>query len=409
MKILSADYILLMDQAKTVLKNGAVVFDKEIIDYAQSADILIDKYPSATHEYLGENSVLMPALINAHTHLEFSSNKTTLTYGSFIEWLTSVIENRERLANTDIETTIEKMLKKMLRYGTASIGAISSFGMDLTPCMSAAQKIVYFNEILGSREEALDGNKADFTRRFERSMRFKSERFHPAISVHSPYSTHPNLVDHAVALSKEHNMPISVHFMESKGERGWLDRNSGEFKAFFKKFFGVDKSLITSAEFLQKFEGAKTIFIHCLFAKEEELEKMKYQNADIVHCPISNRLLNSKIFDIEKAKNLNIDYITATDGLSSNFSLSLFNELRCTLFMYYDLSLKVLPYDLLESVTRNPAKAMGLKSGEIVIGNASDLIVLKLPDKLENDAALALQIILHTDEVERIYIDGTEY
>lgn len=398
-----------MDTNKTVLKGGAVLFDTQILDYANSSQILIDKYPDAQHEYLGENSVLMPALVNAHTHLEFSSNKTTLKYGSFIEWLTSVIENREKLSGPDIEQVIEKTLKKMMKFGTGSIGAISSFGKDLTPCISSPQKIVYFNEILGSREATLNDNSTDFDRRFERSMRFASDKFFPAVSVHSPYSTHPSLVDKVVEISKEHKMPIAVHYMESKGERGWLDKNNGEFKAFFKKFFGVDKSLITSSDFLQKFKDTKTLFIHCLFAKEEELETMKYQNASIVHCPISNRLLNSKIFDIEKAKNLNIDYITATDGLSSNFCLSLFNELRCTLFMHYDLSLKVLPYDLLESVTRNPARALGLKNGEIAIGNSADLISFKLPDKLENDSALALQIILHTNEVERIYIDGAEY
>jgi len=409
MKILSADYLLLMNDEKAVLKGGAVAFDSVIVECVGSADELIQKYPDAIHEYLGENSVIMPALINAHTHLEFCANKTTLTYGNFIEWLASVIENREKLASADIEEVVEKALKEMLRYGVATVGAISSFGKDLTPCMSARQKIVYFNEILGSREEFLGEAEADFDRRLERSLRFKSEKFFPAISVHSAYSTHPVLVDKAVAKAKELNVPLAVHFMESKGERGWLDRSSGEFKAFFKKVFGIEKSLTTSAEFLDRFEGAKTMFVHCVYAKEEELEKIKYQNASVAHCPISNRLLNSKIFDIERAKNLNIDYITATDGLSSNFSLNLFNEIRTALFMYYDLSLKVLSYDLLESVTRNPAKALGLNSGTIESGKAADIVVLHLPDKLENDEALALQIILHTNEVERIYIDGEEH
>jgi aminodeoxyfutalosine deaminase len=351
----------------------------------------------------------MPALINAHTHLEFCANKTTLAYGNFVEWLASVIENREKLASADIEELVEKALKQMLRYGVSTVGAISSFGKDLTPCMSARQKIVYFNEILGSKEESIVDAQADFDRRLERSLRFKSEKFFPAISVHSAYSTHPKLVDIAVAKAKELGVPLAVHFMESKGERGWLDGSSSEFKVFFKKVFGVEKSLTTSAEFLDRFEGAKTMFIHCVYATEDELERIKYQNASVAHCPISNRLLNSRIFDIERAKNLNIDYITATDGLSSNFSLNLFNEIRMALFMYHDLSLKVLSYDLLESVTRNPAKALGLNAGVLESGKAADIIALRLPDKLENDEALALQIILHTNEVERIYIDGEEH
>ena len=77
--------------------------------------------------------------------------------------------------------------------------------------------------------------------------------------------------------------------------------------------------------------------------------------------------------------------------------------------MYYDLSLKVLPYDLLESVTRNPANALKLNNGSLEIGKAADIITFMLPDSVEQIEALALQIILHTNEVERIYINGEEY
>ena len=96
MKILTASYILTFDENFTILKDGCIVFDEKIIELA-SYDITIKKYPNIEIISLGENSVLMPGLINSHIHLEFSANKTTLKYGSFYSWLNSVIRHREKL------------------------------------------------------------------------------------------------------------------------------------------------------------------------------------------------------------------------------------------------------------------------------------------------------------------------
>ena len=79
MKILTASYLVTFDENFTILKDGAIVFDEKIIEVA-SYDIIIKKYPNIEIINLGENSVLMPGLINSHIHLEFSANKTTLKF-----------------------------------------------------------------------------------------------------------------------------------------------------------------------------------------------------------------------------------------------------------------------------------------------------------------------------------------
>lgn len=95
MKFLSSDWVLKCDKEFTIIKDGGLVFDEKIID-VDTLENLQSKYPDAEFIYQGENSVLMPGLINSHIHLEYSSNKTTLKYGDFNEWLNSVIANREK-------------------------------------------------------------------------------------------------------------------------------------------------------------------------------------------------------------------------------------------------------------------------------------------------------------------------
>lgn len=407
MNLITADFVILCDQSGTIIEDGAVAFDGKIIE-AGTKERLQAKYRTATLIECGKNSVLMPSLINAHTHLEFCKNKTTLVYGNFIDWLTSVIENRESLLEGDIEQAIRDTLEGMLRQGIGAIGAISSFGLDLAACVGASQKTVFFNEILGANEARFESIEADFTSRFERSMRFSNGKFRPAVSLHSAYSTHPKLAQKVVELAKEHDLPIVAHFMESKAERAWIDRNKGEFKLFFKNMFSLEKSFWEPQEFIKLLEGSNHGFIHCNYATARELELMRYQNGTVVHCPVSNRLLGADALNIELLKNLNINYVVATDGLSSNFSTSLFDELRAALFTHYGLNIHILAQDLLRSVTANAAALLGLDSGTIEAGKAADLISITLPGAatMQN---VALNTILHTKEVDAIYINGERH
>lgn len=406
MQALRADWLLTMNDDGKYIKNGAVVFDKKIVSVG-TFDALIQIYPNLSFKDAGVNSVIMPALINPHTHLEFSRNKTALQYGAFIGWLQSVMEKRESLLSDDgLEPMIESLLTQMLKYGVASIGAISSFGKEFMPCVGAKQKVVYFNEILGTMPDRFENIWHDFSARLERTERFASSKFKPAISVHSPYSIHPTLMVRAIDNAKKSGLLVSSHFLESRAERNWLVRSTGEFKVFFKQNFGFDKSLQNQMEFLSKFEGVDAMFVHCVYANDEELEVIKALGAYITHCPVSNRLLGGKYFDVERAKNLGIAYSIGTDGLSSNFSLNPMCEIRHALFGYSDLNLQLLGYDLLKAITINAAKALKLNSGAIKTGLDADIISFCLPGKVDNEDDLPVQIILHAGVVDAIYIDG---
>jgi len=401
---LKADYLLLMDKNFSIIENGEVIIDDKIIKVGKNLP-KVEK-----EEYLGENSVLMPALINTHTHLEFSSNKTLLEYGDFIGWLNSVIENRETLFVECKGECFKKAIDEMKKSGVCTFGEISSSGDDLRYIKHSPLKVVYFNEIIGTNPATADMLYQDFLARLDESLEIEktNEKFKVGISVHSPYSVHPILMDKVIEIARIKDLPIQAHFMESKAERSWLDKGEGEFKLFFEKHFKNAKPLITPMEFLEKFEHTNTTFIHCVYANDEELEKISELNAYIAHCPISNRLLNVGLLNLERVKNFSIEYSVATDGMSSNYSLNLFKEIRAALLMHTDLHPKILAKDLLKSVTINAANSLRTNNGAIEEGKDADLISFKLPNSVKNLETLPLQIILHTNEVERMFINGEE-
>ena len=152
MQIITPDYILTPDM---LLCGMSVAFEKTIKKIAPLEE-LKKEFGDADIIKLKKNSLLMPGLINAHVHIEFSANKTQLSYGDFIPWLYSVIENRDELINGCDDTCMAKAVNSMLESGITTFGAISSHGMDLNVCAEAPQNVVFFNELIGSQATMAD-------------------------------------------------------------------------------------------------------------------------------------------------------------------------------------------------------------------------------------------------------------
>ena len=358
-KIIKADYILTMDEGK-IVKNGAIAFDSKILEIGDFETLRV-KHKECEIIETAPNSLLMPGLINAHTHLEFSSNKSTLKYGSFVEWLKSVIIKRESLMESANTEYISKVIDSMLSSGTTTFGAISSNGYDLEACAASKAKVVFFNEAIGSTPAMVDALYNDFMARYEASKEYASERFFPSIAIHSPYAIHPIFTKKVLEIAKWDKARVSAHLLESEAEREWLDSSSGDMLEFFETFLKQNKSLISSEEFINDFSEVDTIFTHSLELNDEDKKLLKNSNHSIAHCPVSNRLLNNKKLDLSIANSVNV--ALGTDGLSSNISLNMFDELRAGLNVHENIYINELAEQLITMATRNGAKALKLNNG----------------------------------------------
>ena len=404
MKIINASWVITCDENSTIIKNGAVVYDKKIIDIG-SLESIEKKYPNIEITSLKENSVLMPGLINSHVHLEFSSNTTTLKYGNFMKWLNSVITCREELVEKATNKLISQKLLKMQKTGTTTVGAISSYSYDLGPCVKSPINTVFFSEVIGSKPDMVDTLFADFKSRLESAKSNKSDTFIPAIAIHSPYSVHPFLLRETLRLAKEERLAVSSHFLESPEEFTWLHKNEGGFLDFFKNFLGQEKSVTKPMEFLTQFKDVQNLsFTHCVEASERDFNKIKELGATINHCVTSNRLLNNSKLDLDKLKE--IKFSIGTDGLSSNNSLSMFDELRNCLMIHSDKNIIDFSKVLLKAATINGSIALGLNKGELAKDRDADMICLSLPDKVKDEEDLCMHVILHTKFVDSSIIGG---
>ena len=403
MNLITADYIY---TPKGFVENCTIAYSDKI-EAVDTLQALSEKYSDADIHYTGKNSVLYPGFINTHVHLEFSANTTTLKYGTFMSWLDSVIANRNDLLQECDNALMLSKIEEMLHSGVTTFGAISSFGAELEACMQASQRVVFFNELIGSNAAYADALYNDFLERVKASQHCAdNDRITPAVAIHSPYSVHPVILQRAVQVAKQNNLPLSAHFLESQAERNWLEDGNGEFKPFFEKYFNTSTPITTIREFMHAFDTYPTHFTHCVQANEEELAYLSSKGHSIAHCPRSNRLLGCGRLAIEKVRELGIPFSVATDGLSSNWSLNIFDELRAALMMHHAGPLEKLSNLLIQSITSDAAKILGLNIGSIEAGKESDFTVITLPNTPSSIDDIAVQTIIHTQKASEVYIAG---
>ena len=224
------------------------------------------------------------------------------------------------------------------------------------------------------------------------------------IEAATEISTNPMDPKKALEIVKAKKLKLTAHFMESKAERDWLDSSSGDFKEFFKNLLKLNSAVSDSKDFLEYVYGQETLLTHAVKANDDELSTISSNKHTVIHCPISNRLLGNGAIDLTRLDKQNINWITATDGLSSNYKLDLFEEMKAALFMHSELPLLDLAKKLINSVTKNAAEALGLNTGEIAEGKNADMLVLDL--NKEPNEELAIHLILHKYNISKIYING---
>ncbi|MGG7047637.1 MULTISPECIES: aminofutalosine deaminase family hydrolase [unclassified Campylobacter] len=399
MQILKAKFIITCDENFTIHKNSCIAFDEKILAIGDESE-LKQRFKGANFSNLG-NAIITPALINTHTHLEFSANKTQLIYGDFIAWLSSIVENGAKLACDD--KIMQSALNSMLASGVGTIGAISSFGKDLQILASSQARVVFFNEILGSNEAFVEQNFKAFSERFLQSSCYQNKLFTPAISLHAPYSIHPKLAKMAINLVKSKNLVVSTHFMESLHEQRWLKNGSGKFKSHLKRFTPDPKPLYTKEGYFSMFSGIRTLFTHCVY--ESDFSAFESGLHSVTHCASSNRLLGKRALNLAKLKKANVSLNIGTDGLSSNISLNMFDELRNVLFTHQTNELNSLAKFIFLAATKGGAQALGLENGILKEGKLADIAVFAGFDEID-EGTLITQLILHTKRALGLYVGG---
>lgn len=395
--------------------DGAVaVAEGRIVAIGGRADLRA-AHPAAEVRDLGD-AVVLPGLINAHTHLELSwLADRDLPSGDFMSWLGRVVELREAGEDESVRRqAAERAIAAMLARGTAAVGDVGNEGWTAPLLARSALFSVVFVELLGiepGRAEGLLTAAAERLDSIERDedVAAARDRIRIVLTAHGAHSTSSPLLKALAGRAVAARAPLSIHVAESREEVRLLGDGSGPFRDFLVERGSWDESFRapkhTPVEQLDRLGAltAGTVAVHCVHLTNQDLSMLQSRGCCVVTCPRSNRRLGVGKSPVPRMLGSGIPVALGTDSLASAPDLDLFAEMAALREEHPGLA----PAAVLRMATLNGARALGLEGlGSIAAGNRDRLVVVPLASASDDPLETVTGAPSRVDPLETAPFEG---
>ena len=363
-----------------MIENGAIaIHDSRIVDIGTYA--AVRRRNNSEVRDLGE-AVIMPGLVNAHTHLELTHHQDLIHRTSrFTDWLSQLIRNHKSDPEW-VNSAINDGIEMSLAGGATTVGDIHGFGKSAhTHKNSPVRSVVFFETTGFSPERTQIG--VDRINEFLESSPQADALFLPAVSPHALYSTSVTLYRYCLGLTQSRGLPLCTHLSETQDEIEFLASGTGAF-ADLLNAFGISMSGWTPprcspVQYLKEIGilAYRPLLAHCNYLSDADIQSLAESGASVAFCPRPHHYFHHTSHPIRRLINAGVNVAIGTDSLASNWSLSMLDELKYLLKTQDSLS----PETIFDLVTINGARALSLnRVGKLEKGWYADVIGVAIPD-----------------------------
>ena len=369
------------------LADGAVVVDDDrIVSCGPRSEILEQYGGDGEVRDLGD-VVLLPGLINAHTHLELSwMGDEELPQEDFLAWLRGFVQHRDNEDDAVAREAATRAIADTLARGTVAVGDIANRAWMPGLLARSALWAVVFHELLGFRSsdaESLLVEAAGHLDDMEADARSSEGRVRVALTPHAPHTTSAPLLKALAGRAAASGSPLAVHVAESEMESAFLRGGADEFREFLSERGVWDDHWTppgqSPIEYLDRLHvlSSQTLAVHCVHLGQRDVSRLQTRGVTVVTCPRSNERLGVGSTPVPKLLGAGIPVALGTDSLASSPDLDLFAEISTLLRLHPAIS----PLAALRIATVNGSVALGFEDrlGSIDPGKAAALIVVPLP------------------------------
>lgn len=400
---------LLMDGENTLLDPAYVVVEGERIAAVSSTR---PQGPFAQEIDCGGN-VLMPGLVNAHTHIPMTLMRGYAGGCDLHTWLNDWIFPAEaKLDDRAVRAGADLALAELIAGGVTTIADMYMHTPAIAQAVLAAG--ISANLSCGGVYFGAPGDFSPATCPDCDHQRQLTEEFHGAgngqilvdASIHGEYTSNVPLWQWMADYAQRKGLGMHVHVSETQSEHeGSLTR------------WGL-----TPFRILDRYGvwDTRAIAAHCVWTTEDDWAGMAEKGVACVHNPVSNLKLGSGVAWIPAMKAAGVPIALGTDGVSSNNNQDMFEEMKFAAVLHNGVTrdpLALLPQDVLAMATREGAKALGRQTGRIAPGYVADLILVdftrphltpchSVMDNLVY-AAHGSDVVMNMARGKIIYKDGT--
>lgn len=348
----------------------------------------------------GEGCLLVPGLVNAHTHLAMTLFRGLAADLPLARWLEEEIWPRERkLTGKDVYWGTLLGAAEAIRSGTTAVADMYFFMDEVAHALEEAG----LRALLGYGIVAPTPDRAEEellrAEAFAREWDGAAEgRIRTALAPHAPYTCPPAVWQWAVALAHELRVPLHTHLAETAEE---VERTRAQWK-------------MTPTQWLEELGAfsVPVIAAHCVHVTEKDIEILAAHGATAVHCPTSNLRLGCGIAPVQEMLGGEVNVALGTDGAASAGDLNMIEEMRLASLLAKSTDPTALPArEAVRCATARGAAALGLEKelGTIEPGRRADGVLIRIDGPHfcpGHDAVADLVYAGQEQDVWAVFVDG---
>lgn len=384
------------------IENGGVIFDSRegiILEVGRKEEVEREHRPELT--YGCEKCIVMPGLVNTHTHLAMTLMRGIPGTVSGFSWLRRVWE-------------MEKMLEPEHIYAGALLGIAHSLKSGVTTFSDHyyyAEETARASAELGARaflartfmdlQEGPPGHSTpESSFKFAESFRGKNKLIHTFIGPHALYTCSDEALKEAAELSISSGIRVHIHISESRDEL----ENIAKRKNLRPIAFAEQVKILENSPLLA----------HVAYANDEEIALLSRKSARVAYAPFTKMRGGQEISPVKDMMKLGVRVGLASDGPASVYSLDMFREMRFLLAGQnhkYRSPSTMDPVEAFDISTIGGAKALGIEDriGSIERGKEADIVVLN-PDPLKfwpyRNPYQAVVYAAEPSDVDYVFVGG---
>jgi cytosine/adenosine deaminase-related metal-dependent hydrolase len=318
-----------------------------------------------------DEAILLPGLVNAHSHLEYAVYAGFGDGRPFGDWLATHIGRKRKLDGDGMLAIARLGAAESLAAGITTTADYSFSGAAATAAEELGLRAIVYLEVFGDQPEA----EATFERLRGRAVETDLVRI--GISPHAPYTCTLDTYRWCLSLG----VPVGTHLAESDGENEWLEQGTGPLSVASDVLVAPtgSRAVATLAPVL----GPELLSAHCVTIEPDEVAELARAGVPVVHCPRSNALLGCGIAPLTAIRDAGIRVGLGTDSPASTPSFDPWEEMRTAVAVARARERRPDALDAasaLNLATLGGAAALGLAEelGSLSPGKRADLTVVSL-------------------------------
>jgi cytosine/adenosine deaminase-related metal-dependent hydrolase len=372
---LSARWVLPIEGP--ALEYGALLIGTDGRIAAVGPEAVVPRPADAAAEDFGD-ALLLPGLINTHTHLELTGLDGGTPEPEFGTWIRRVRDIKAARAPEAFLAAARRGLADCWAAGVTTVADTGDSGAVIEALAEAGGSGIAYQEVFGPHPDQRDASLRGLQEAVERLGRFAGRRVRIGVSPHAPYTVSGTLYAATAAWAREAGLPIAVHLAESPAESALLASGTGAFaEAWHNRGIPMPAPLGHSpVAWLEEHRvlSERTLCIHVVQAGPADVQRLARANAAVAHCPLSNRAHGHGEAPLAALLAAGLRVGLGTDSVMSVGTLDLLADARAARALAGLDAARALAL-----CTRDAARALGLEReiGVLAPGRWGDCVVIR--------------------------------